>query len=421
MSTAEQSDQSGRPGGLSAATAATAAAVAAPALARRIGTVKSSIVRELLALTRRPGVISFAGGLPAPELFDLEGAQESFAAVLATTGRTALQYSPTEGNDALRAQIAERYAARGLPTQVDDLIVTTGSQQGLSLLATTLVDEGDVVLVESPSYLAALQCFALAGARLVAVPSRDGGIDLDALVELAQQLHPKALYTVPTFHNPTGRTLTEDNRRGIVTAAEHLGFRVIEDDPYAELRYSGRPVPSMASMTASELVVCTGSFSKILAPGLRLGWVRTTPSVRPALLVAKQAADLHTSTLDQAAAAHYLATGRLDAAVERSRLAYGDRRDAMLGGLADALPAGSRWNHPDGGMFVWVELPTGMDSAEVLPLALEHDVAFVPGAPFFPHDAPRHTLRLSFTTYPPSMIQGGLDRLGRAFTAYTAG
>jgi len=384
---------------------------AAPALSRRFTGVRSSVVRELLALTERPGVISFAGGLPAPELFDVEGARASFDAVLARAPGRVLQYSTTEGDRELRAAVAARYEAQGLPTGPDDILVTTGSQQGLSLLATTLVDPGDVVLVESPSYLAALQCFQLAGARLVEVPSADGGIDLEALADLAGGLSPKLLYTVPTFHNPTGRTLDAANRGGVVELALRFGFRVIEDDPYRELRYSGSPVASMAHHAPGGHVVCTGSFSKILSPGLRLGWVRTDPSIRPAVVVAKQAADLHTSTLDQAAAAHYLASGRLDANVARSRTEYGRRRDTLLAGLPGVLPSGSRWTVPDGGMFVWVTLPAGLDAAELLVRAISRDVAFVPGASFFAGPPQHNTLRLSFITYPPEVITEGLSRL----------
>lgn len=383
-----------------------------PPLAARVRAVRSSVIRDLLALTERPGVISFAGGLPAPELFDVEGVRASFAAVLA--GPQALQYSPTEGNRALREAVAARYAERGLPTDAADVLVTTGSQQALNLLATALVDPGDVVLVESPSYLAALQCFALAGARLVAVPSGEAGIDVEALADLAGRLRPKLLYTVPTFQNPTGRTSDLANRRAVVAVAERHGFRVLEDDPYAELRYSGEPVLPLAALTEPGRVVSTGSFSKILAPGLRLGWVRTDPSVRSGLVVAKQAADLHTSTVDQAAAAHYLAAGRLDAAVARTRQEYRRRRDALLAGLPRALPAGSRWTSPDGGMFVWATLPEGWDTTALLPRALEHDVAYVPGAPFFPADPQPTTLRLSFTTYGPDDIAEGTRRLAAA-------
>lgn len=393
------------------------ATAALPPLAARVRAVRSSVIRDLLALTERPGVISFAGGLPAPALFDLEGARASFEAVLAGSGRSALQYSPTEGNRALREGIAARYTARGLPTEAADIIVTTGSQQALSLLSTVLVDPGDVVLVESPSYLAALQCFALAGARLVPVPGGEAGIDTEALADLAARLRPKLLYTVPTFQNPTGRTLDAANRAAVVDVAARHGFRVLEDDPYAELRYSGSALAPVACHGERGQVVSTGSFSKILAPGLRLGWVRTDPTVRPGVVVAKQAADLHTSTLDQAAAAHYLASGRLDAAVGRSREEYRRRRDALLAGLPAALPPGSRWNSPDGGMFVWATLPVGWDTTELLPLALQHDVAFVPGAPFFPADPQANTMRLSFTTYDGESIGEGTRRLGAAVAA----
>ena len=387
---------------------------ALPPLAARVRAVRSSVIRDLLALTERPGVISFAGGLPAPELFDVEGARASFAAVLDEAGPRSLQYSPTEGNRTLREAVAARYTERGLPTAAADVVITTGSQQGLHLLATALVDPGDVVLVESPSYLAALQCFALAGARLVAVPSGEDGIDVDALAALAGALAPKLLYTVPTFQNPTGRTLDLDNRRAVVAVAERHGFRVLEDDPYAELRYSGEPVMPLAALTEPGRVVSTGSFSKILAPGLRLGWVRADPDLRAGVVVAKQAADLHTSTVDQAAAVHYLAAGRLDAAVDRTRQEYRRRRDALLAGLPDALPAGSRWTTPDGGMFVWATLPEGWDTTALLPRALEHDVAFVPGAPFFPADPRPSTMRLSFTTYGPDAIAEGTRRLAAA-------
>lgn len=391
--------------------------VSTPALSRRFAGVRSSIVRDLLALTERPGVISFAGGLPAPELFDVEGARASFEAVLASGAGTVLQYSPSEGNAALRAAVAERYVARGLPTRAEDILITTGSQQGLSLLSTTLVDPGDVILVESPSYLAALQCFALAGARLVEVPSAADGIDVERLAELAGLHRPKALFTVPTFHNPTGRTLSADNRRQVVDVAQRHGFRVLEDDPYTELRYSGDPVASMATMIDGDHVVCTGSFSKILAPGLRLGWIRTDPTTRSALVVAKQAADLHTSTVDQAAAAHYLGSGRLPASIRRSRCEYGRRRDTMLAALPATLPAGSSWTTPDGGMFIWVTLPPGRNAGELLARAIDHQVAFVPGAPFYAEVPQLNTLRLSFVTYEPAVIMAGLARLATAIAS----
>lgn len=386
-----------------------------PALSTSATTVRSSAVRDLLALTERPGVLSFAGGLPAPELFDVEGLRRSYAAVLATGG--ALQYSTTEGNRALRGIVADRYTAQGLPTRADDIIVTTGSQQALTLLASVLVNPGDVVLVERPCYLAALQAFGLAGARIVEVPGDAAGIDLDAVDHLAAAHRPALLYTVPTFHNPTGRTLDTSVRARLAALAGRRGFRIVEDDPYHELRYSGRPVPAVASFDDAQAVITTGSFSKVLAPGLRLGWIRSDPLVRPALVVAKQAADLHTSGVDQAAAAHYLASGALAAGLGRAREVYRERRDAMLAGLPAALPAGSTWTTPDGGMFVWVTLPEGHDASVLLPRAVDRLVAYVPGAPFYARDPSPRTLRLSFTTYAPHDIAVGLGRLGGVLAA----
>jgi 2-aminoadipate transaminase len=383
--------------------------VALPGRSERAGSAKTSPVRDLLALTERPEVISFAGGLPAPELFDLDGIRASFDEALGAPA--VLQYSTSEGNPALREIVAGQYTADGLPTDAGDLIITTGSQQGLGLLSTALLDPGDVILVEEPCYLAALQTFALAGARVVGVPYLGDELDLDALDALASAHAPKFFYTVPTFQNPTGRTHGLAARQRIADAAIRHGFRIIEDEPYRQLRYSGDPLPSLATF-APDHVLSLGSFSKVIAPGLRIGWVRTTADIRPTVTIAKQAADLHTSTIDQAAAAHYLASGRSDAALARIRAAYADRRDAMLDALAAALPAGSSWNSPDGGMFVWARLPEGMDATAALPHVLRHDVAFVPGAPFYAGPADARAMRLSFTTYAPDRIREGIARLG---------
>lgn len=385
-----------------------------PARSQRAGSAKTSPVRDLLALTERPEVISFAGGLPAPELFDLDGIRASFDAVLGSPG--VLQYSTSEGSAALRDEVARRYTAEGLETTASDLIITTGSQQALGLLATSLIDPGDTILVEEPCYLAALQTFALAGARVVGIPYDDHGLDLDALDRAAEQHDPKFFYTVPTFQNPTGRTHGLEERRRIAEIAHRRGFRIIEDEPYHQLRYSGDPLPSLATL-APDHVVSLGSFSKVIAPGLRIGWIRTTPDVRPTVTIAKQAADLHTSTIDQAAAAHYLASGRGGPALGRIRAAYAERRDAMLDALPSALPARSTWNQPDGGMFVWVRLPEGMDAAASLGAALAQDVAYVPGAAFYSGAPDARTLRLSFTTYAPASIREGLSRLATAWGA----
>jgi 2-aminoadipate transaminase len=377
--------------------------------ARRLAGVASSPVRDLLALIDRPEVISFAGGLPAPELFDVEGLRASFDRVLsAPGGRRHLQYAPTEGNPDLRAQIAGRMTTRGLPTSAADLLVTTGSQQALTLITTALLDPGSVVAVEEPTYLAALQCFQLAGCRIVTVPA-----DGDGLERVLREEKPQLLYLVPNFANPTGRTLSAERRAEIVALTAAHGVWVVEDDPYGELRYRGEPVPALAAHeSAQDHVLHLGSFSKVAAPGMRLGWVRAPRSLRPALTVAKQAADLHTSTIDQAAAADYLANSDLDTHIKGLREAYAMRRDAMIAAMPGAAPDGSSWTDPDGGMFTWIRLPGPVDTATLLPAALAKDVAFVPGAPFYAGRPDTATLRLSFTTHTPAEITEGMRRLG---------
>jgi 2-aminoadipate transaminase len=382
-------------------------------LAARLRDVRSSPVREILALTERPGVISFAGGLPAPELFDAPGLRAAFADALsdAAAGRS-LQYSTTEGDPRLRAAVAARLTVRGLPTEPGEVLITSGSQQALTLVAAVLLEPGDCVVVEEPSYLAALQAFALAGARVVPVPCDEEGLDLEALEALVAERRPKLLYTIPTFHNPTGRTLGLERRRALAALAERTGLWIVEDDPYGELRYSGEPLPPLATLPGAEdRTLALSTLSKIAAPGLRIGWVRTPAAVRHALVVAKQAADLHSSTVDQAAAARWLETVDLDERVAGLRAAYGARRDTLLDGLGEALPPGSTHNHPHGGMFVWARLPEGWDADDLLRQALERDVAFVPGYPFFAGEPDRATLRLSFTTHPPGEIAEGLARL----------
>ncbi|UNO41457.1 PLP-dependent aminotransferase family protein [Streptomyces sp. MST-110588] len=383
-----------------------------PPLAARAADTGGSPVREILALTARPEVISFAGGLPAGELFDAAGIAEAFRHVLTQAPQRALQYSTTEGDPGLRAAVAARATGRGLPTTPDDLIITTGSQQGLTLLATALLEPGDVVLAEDPCYLAALQVFSFAGARVVPVPTDDEGIDPAALDEIAARERPKLLYIVPTFQNPTGRTLSAERRAAVGRVAARRGVWIAEDDPYGELRFEGEPVPWLASFPGAEdRTALLSSFSKIMAPGLRLGWLRAPAALRRACVIAKQAADLHTSTVDQAAAARYLETTDLDAHLDRVRGAYRARRDALVGGLGEALPDGSTWNRPQGGMFVWARMPAGYDATALLPQVVRHDVAYVPGAPFFTGPADPGTMRLSFVTHSPEEIQEGLRRL----------
>ncbi|GGW92730.1 aminotransferase-like domain-containing protein [Streptomyces lomondensis] len=385
----------------------------APRLAARARSVGGSPVRDILAVTARPEVINFAGGLPAPELFDAEAIAAAYRAVLTEVPARALQYSTTEGEPGLRAALAARTTERGLPTGPDDLLVTTGSQQALSLLATALLEPGDTVLVENPCYLAALQAFGFAGARVVAVPGDEHGLDPEALADLVVRERPKLLYTVPTFQNPTGRTLPAGRRAAVASVAARHGLWIVEDDPYGELRYDGDRVPWIASHPGAEdRTALLGSFSKVMAPGLRLGWLRAPGELRRACAVAKQAADLHTPTVNQLAAARYLADSDLDAHITRVARVYRERRDAMLAGLAGALPEGSVWTRPEGGMFLWASLPEPYDTTALLPQVVRHDVAYVPGVPFYAGTPDRTTLRLCFVTQAPQEIGEGLRRLG---------
>lgn len=369
--------------------------------------VASSPVRDLLALTSRPEVISFAGGLPAPELFDLDGVRAAYDVAL--RDRSVLQYAPTEGNAALRDLVSERLTARGLPTS--DVLITTGSQQALALVATAMLGPGAVVAVEEPTYLAALQCFRMTGARIVPVESDADGLVPSSLRSVVAAEKPDLLYLVPTFANPTGRTLSAARRVEIAEIAAAHDLWIVEDDPYGELRYRGSAVPPLASI--SDRTVYLGSFSKIGAPGMRLGWLRAPADLLRTLTIVKQAADLHTSTVDQAAAAVYLADNDLDAHVTRLCAEYGARRDAMLTALPTTTPAGTTWSDPDGGMFVWLRLPGDVDSAVLLKDALLHDVAFVPGAAFFATTPDHATLRLSFTTNTVQEIGEGMARLAK--------
>jgi DNA-binding transcriptional MocR family regulator len=282
------------------------------------------------------------------------------------------------------------------------------------------LDAGAAVAVEQPTYLAALQCFQLAGARIVPVPSDEHGIVPEALAETLAAERPKMLYLVPTFANPTGRTLTTERRAAVAALAAEYGTWIVEDDPYGELRYRGAAVAALAAEpAAADRVLHLGSFSKIAAPGMRLGWVRAPATLRNALTVAKQAADLHTSTIDQAAAAAYLADTDLDAHIQRLRDAYRQRRDAMMAAMPATVPDGSIWTDPDGGMFTWVRLPGDANAAELLPSALAADVAFVPGAPFYAADPDLATLRLSFTTHTPDEIAEGMRRLATVLQRQT--
>jgi len=386
-------------------------------LALRMSRVQASAIREILKVTERPDVLSFAGGLPAPEAFPAEALARAHADVLARDAAAALQYGPTEGHGPLRAWVAERMTGRGLPASPEQVLITAGSQQGIDLVAKTLIDPGDTVLVEAPSYLAALQCFSTYEARFETVETDENGMRVDALERALRAGRPKLIYLVPTFQNPRGTTLSLERRGRIARLARESGVTVLEDDPYAELRYRGAALPPVAGIDPAAPVIHLGSFSKTLAPGLRLGYAIAGERTIRALTIAKQATDLHSGSLAQRAVARLFETFDYDAHLRRLRTLYGERLDAMLAAIERSFPAGTLWTRPEGGLFVWVSLPQGLDAEELLADAMRDRVAFVPGAPFYPAAPCHETLRLNFSNRPPVLIAEGIARLGACVSA----
>lgn len=385
-------------------------------LSRRLADTQSSPVRELLELAMQPHIISLAGGLPAPDTFDVPGLREAFDEVLSGPDAVrALQYSTTEGDPALRDRLARFMRTRGLDATGDDLLITTGSQQALGLVASALLDPGDAILVEDPTYLAALQTFQLADLRAHAIPCDDDGPDPDGLIASAKETGARVAYLIPTFQNPTGRTMPAERRAALADAAVTAGLWLVEDDPYSALRLDGPDVDLLAAQPAAhDRTIVIQTLSKVLSPGLRIGYLRAPAALRGPLTVAKQAADLHTSTVAQLAAERWLASNDLAAHIAGLETHYRPRRDALLAALGEQLPSGSKMNRPDGGLFIWAELPRGHDTLEILPRAIANGVAFVPGCFFFAGEPKPETFRVSFATATPAELAEGAERLGAA-------
>lgn len=385
-------------------------ASALPRLATRAVDAKSSIIREILKVTQRPEVISFAGGLPSPATFPVDALRAAFDAVLRSAGPAALQYSATEGHDALRAWVAARETAKGIPTSPEQVLIVGGSQQGLDLIGKALIDAGSTVLVESPTYLGALQAFALFQPTFRDLPVDAEGLR-PAAIDAALACNARFAYVMPNFQNPTGRTLSRERRAALADAARALDLWLVEDDPYGDLWYRHAPPPGLRRF-APERTIRLGSFSKILSPGLRLGFVIAPQGFVDVLVRLKQATDLHTSTLAQRAAAHVVTSGLLDSHLPQIRARYAAQCEVMLEALRAHFPHEARWTRPDGGMFVWVELPAGADAARLLDAAIARNVAFVPGAAFYANAPCANALRLSFVTVPPERIRAGIAILG---------
>jgi 2-aminoadipate transaminase len=393
--------------------------------AQRTKTVKSSIIRELLKLTTNPEIISFAGGLPAPEVFPVERFRQACEKVLAAAPTAALQYGPSEGYQPLRELIVAQMAKNGILATIDNVLITNGSQQALDLIAKLLINRGDRILVESPTYLGALQAFDLMGAEYVTVPVDGKGLQT-RLLEGALRSGPKFMYILPNFQNPGGVTLSEDRRTQLVWLSDKYGIPIIEDDPYGQLRYEGEHIKPLIVLDRINAlrdngyhfgnVIYLSTFSKVLAPGLRLGWIVAPPDVITRLVQLKQSADLHTSTFAQMVMYEVARDGFLDEHVKTIRACYKERRDAMLAALDDFFPPEAKWTHPRGGLFLWVTLPSGVDCMRLFDAAIKHNVAFVPGQPFFAEGDSGSHMRLNFSNATPEMLREGIRRLSIAVT-----
>lgn len=382
--------------------------------AHRAQQLQSSVIREILKVTMRPEIISFAGGLPSPATFPVEHMRATFDTVLSRQGKVALQYGPTDGYAPLREWIANSLSTDGARIAPDQVLMVSGSQQGLDLLGKVLIDDGSKVLVETPSYLGALQAFSLYGPEFVSVPTDDSGLLPEAVADIGQDA--RLLYALPNFQNPTGRTLSVERRVALVETCSRLGLPLIEDDPYGALSYRGEPLPKMLTMNPDG-VIYMGSFSKVLTPGIRLGYVvAPVPLVRK-LEQAKQAADLHTAQLTQMVVHEAIKDGFLGQHIPTIRKLYSDQCQAMLAALTEFFPAAATWTRPEGGMFIWVTLPKHIDSMKLLDEAIAQNIAFVPGAPFYANNPECNTLRLSFVTVSPEKIREGVEKLGKLITA----
>jgi 2-aminoadipate transaminase len=387
--------------------------------AARTAHMKRSTIREILKLTAQPDVISFAGGLPAPEFFPIERARMAADLALSERGQESLQYSTTEGMPELRALIAQRLSDDYLRISPDNILITTGSQQGLDLIGRVLVDDGDAVIVENPTYLGMLTAWRPYDLNYLPVPTDADGMDTDALEPLLRR-QPKLLYVVPNFQNPGGFTLSVERRERLVKLLARYEIPLVEDNPYGELCYSGAPRPSILGLDARNLgirtpdghVIYVGTFSKILSPGLRIGFIVASAPVIDKLVQAKQSADLHTSTLDQFITYEVARDGFIDRHVQHLREVYRERRDIMLAAMARCFPSEVKWSEPDGGLFLLVTAPPHVDTTALLADAVKRKVAFVPGADFHIDGGGQNTFRLNFSNAKPEMIEAGIQRLG---------
>jgi 2-aminoadipate transaminase len=384
-----------------------------------------SFVREILKVTEKPEIISFAGGLPNPRCFPVREVSDATQKVLSESGEAALQYSTTEGYLPLREMIARRYARRGLNVKPSEILIVNGSQQGLDLLGKIFLNKGDGVVLERPTYLAAIQSFGLFEPEFHSIPLEEDGINPDALKNvLAGNASKKAkaiklFYSVPNFQNPTGITYSEEKLREVAETMAGKGTVFIEDNPYGELRFMGKDRPSMRSFLGDDAVLL-GSFSKIVSPGMRLGWVCSSEDIMEKLIVAKQASDLHSNYLSQRIVHQYLLDNDIDQHISEIRKIYGEQRDCMVQTMQEQFPENVSFTRPEGGMFIWVTLPEEMSSIDLFHRAIKEKVAFVPGQAFYADGGGRNTMRLNYSNCDRERIVEGITRLARAISEWGA-
>lgn len=383
-------------------------------VAPHVRNLETSIIREILKLTSQPGVISFAGGLPAPELFPLEDIRKVTNEVIDKFGAPTVQYSLSQGILPIREILAQRATERGTASKAENILITSGAQQGIELLARAFIDPGDYVLTENPTYVGALQAFNYYQARYCTVEMDENGMIIDQVEDAIKKHKPKLIYTVSNFQNPTGITLSLERREELLRLAGKYDIPVMDDNPYGDIRFSGEPLPTLKSLSGNQ-VVALRTFSKTFAPGFRIGWMNGPEPIIKVFEKVKQCADLHTSTFSQYVIAEYLKQGLLEKQLEVIKKDYLIKRDLMVKSMEEHFPEGVSWTKPDGGLFLWVTLPEHMSAKDLLPKAVELKVAYVFGEPFFPNGGGKNTLRMNFSNATHEGIVEGVQRLGKLF------
>jgi len=376
--------------------------------------LESSAIREILKISSQPGVISFAGGLPAPELFPLEDLKEAMASAIAKYGPDCVQYSLSMGITPLREMVARRATEAGAKTEIGNILITSGAQQAIELVARAFIDPGDYILTEYPTYIGALQAFDYYRARYTTVEMDAEGMIIEQVEEKLKKHKPKLIYTVSNFQNPTGITMTVPRRKALIELAMKHNVPIIDDNPYSDIRFSGERLPTLKSI-GGDVVIAIRTFSKIIAPGLRLGWMNGPAEIMNYFEKVKQCMDLHTNTLCQYIVYEYITAGKLEPHIEKLRSDYKIKRDLMIRTMRETFPDGIKWTEPEGGLFLWIELPTHMSAKDLLPKAIELKVAYVHGQPFFPDRQGLNTLRLNFSNATHEGIVEGIKRLARLF------